>query len=182
MSDKKQCQVCEKNPASVHYTEIADARVSKLFICRECATARGLLEETPPDLEELMSTISKPKAKAAPAVEIACTHCGLKFQQFQQSGRLGCPACYATFREPLEPLLRDVHKHVRHGGRKPRAAPERERRWQHLAELRSALDLAVRAEDYERAARLRDEIRQLQGEVGEAPDREPPPAPGGAGT
>ena len=180
MSDKTQCQVCAKNPAAVHYTEVADARVTKLFICKECALARGLLEETPPDLEELMSSISKPKAKAAAAVEVACSQCGLKFPQFQESGRLGCPGCYATFRELLEPLLRDVHKHVHHGGRRPRAAPAGERRWQRLAELKSALDLAVRAEDYERAASLRDEIRQLQGD-GEGADPEPPLAAGGGG-
>jgi protein arginine kinase activator len=168
MSKKSACELCQKKPASLHYTEIADRKVSKLFICRQCAEQRGLLEE--PEVEELMSSISKQAPDSAEEERPPCPRCGLDFEVFRQRGRLGCPECYDAFREELVAILREIHKQVQHTGKHPRGGQVSDARWQHLSGLRQALDLAVRTEDYERAAKLRDDIRQLQ----ETPDDELP--------
>ncbi|MFQ5599514.1 MAG: UvrB/UvrC motif-containing protein [Candidatus Krumholzibacteriia bacterium] len=167
MSNKK-CDLCEKNRATVHYTEIADAKVSKLFICRKCAASRGLLDEPAQALvgvEELMSTISRPPGEDD-GVDLECPQCGLTFARFRKRGRLGCPRCYDSFERRLVPLLREIHKHERHTGKSPRSDPVRSEQRRRIALLRKELETAVRAEDYERAARLRDDIRTAEAQLG----------------
>ncbi len=145
MSESR-CDQCGKQPASVRFTQVDSGHVRKGHLCASCARARGLLEIAP-----------SPAAKT-----LVCGECGLAFSEFQQQGRLGCPACYTAFLEELLPLLRQIHGQVEHtgrvaGGRRRAAPPERK-----LDRLRAALESAVRAEDYERAATLRDEIRALE--------------------
>ncbi len=149
VSDSR-CDQCGKQPASVRFTQVDSGHVRKGHLCAACARARGLLE------------IAAPQGSKT----LVCGECGLAFGDFQQQGRLGCPACYTAFLSELLPLLRQIHGQVEHTGRAsgPRrraATPERK-----LERLRAALESAVRAEDYERAATLRDEIRALE----QAPD------------
>ena len=169
MSDSPQCELCEKNVASVHFTEIADSEVSKLFICRDCAESRGLLEDTP-SLEELMSSISKPKRRAATVHVNPCTKCGLEFADFQSQGRLGCGDCYAAFETQLKPLLRQIHEDWQHTGKTPRGGPTAASIWARVEALQRELDAAIAAERYERAAALRDEIRTARQALGDAPE------------
>ncbi len=174
MSDTRQCELCEKNEASVHFTEIADAEVSKLFICRTCAEERGLLEDTP-SLDELMSSISKPKRRAATPHVAPCPKCGLEFADFQSQGRLGCGNCYVAFETQLKPLLRQIHEDWQHTGKAPQGAGAAASAWARVEALQRELDAAVAAERYERAAALRDEIRTARRALGDTQD-EPPGA------
>ena len=92
-----------------------------------------------------------------------CSFCGLTFKDFRETGRLGCPHCYATYAPHLEKLLRRVHGGTRHVGMiylpPDPSASDMERR---LDGLRRRLNRAVESEDFERAAELRDEIRSLE--------------------
>jgi protein arginine kinase activator len=154
---EERCDQC-KQPAAVRFTQAEGGRVQRGYLCTACARARGLLDIPSP-----------PAASAA-----RCPSCGLSFAEFQHQGRLGCPECYAAFATELQPLLRQVHGRVEQGdpgSREPvRAAVRR------LAELRAALDVAVRAEEYERAAAVRDEIRALE-QAETAPGEAPPDLP-----
>lgn len=177
MSDVPVCELCEKNPAALYYTEIADNRAAKLFICRACAESRGLLDETP-NVDALLSSLVTPAAApaagpAAPALR--CSRCSLNFARFQQRGRLGCPSCYAAFGEALLRLLQGIQPGTRHTGRRPGASGPGEEHRTHLAHLRRELDLAVRTEAYERAAALRDALRAAESGVA-APAAAPIPA------
>jgi len=170
MNKKQQCELCEKNSASVHYTEIADAEVSKLFICRTCAESRGLLEAAAPSLEALMSSVSKPTRRAATPHVHPCPKCGLEFADFQTKGRLGCPDCYAAFENQLKPLLRQIHADWRHAGKQPQASPTGGAAWARVETLQKQLDAAIKSEHYERAARLRDEIQTAKQALEGSPD------------
>ncbi len=160
MSDFPACELCEKNPASLHYTEIADNRAAKLFICRACAESRGLLDETP-NVDALLSSLATPTVSPVPPA-LRCSRCSLNFARFQERGRLGCPSCYAAFGEALLRLLQGIQHGTRHTGRKPGASGPGEENRVHLAQLRRELDLAVRTEAYERAAALRDALRAAE--------------------
>jgi protein arginine kinase activator len=97
----------------------------------------------------------------------ACPTCGMNLEELRRRGRVGCEGCYDAFRGYLDESLERLHGATRHTGRLP-GVPEGEiQRRQQVEGLRGELDLAVRDEDYERAASIRDEIQTLEG--GEAP-------------
>jgi protein arginine kinase activator len=162
----KLCDACGKQPANLRYTEIVDGSVKKSALCRVCAEARGLLE-TPSDpgltLKQLLTVAAAPASKAPVSpTEPMCGGCGLSFAVFRKTGRLGCPACYTAFETELAPLLRKIHHNARHVGKAPRTDARQSELRRRVQDLRAELERAVRAEDYERAAALRDEMRAIE--------------------
>ncbi|MBK8230405.1 MAG: UvrB/UvrC motif-containing protein [Candidatus Eisenbacteria bacterium] len=93
---------------------------------------------------------------------VQCERCGLRFSQFARTGRLGCSDCYTAFASQLPQVLRRVHGAVRHKGRTPEAVGPGDPGRQALDRLRLDLSRAIEREDFETAARLRDEIRALE--------------------
>ena len=91
-----------------------------------------------------------------------CPLCGIKFVEFRNSGRLGCPHDYQEFREELQPLLENIHGDTRHCGKTPRRLPQSQQTQSELIQLRKQLHQAVTREAYEEAAQLRDKIRKLE--------------------
>lgn len=161
------CQSCNQNPATIHVTNIDDDEERiELNYCEECAAAQGIASEV-----SMGVNFAAVVAAAARGTEsdLSCPHCGLKFSEFRRKGRLGCPMDYEVFRAPLEGVLRSEHdNHVRHRGRLPSGrlgsqGVVNER----LLYLRKQLQDAVRKEDYEEAARFRDEIHEIERGSGE---------------
>jgi protein arginine kinase activator len=154
------CQRCPKQ-ATLHITEVhGEERYDELHLCEDCAK-KYLYEPT--------STIGSPSKKATksavnpdePGGQV-CEICGIKFVEFRNSGRLGCPNDYDAFREELIPLLESIHGETRHAGKTPRRRPHPAADHMELVSLRKKLQLAVTAEAYEEAAHLRDRIRELE--------------------
>jgi protein arginine kinase activator len=93
---------------------------------------------------------------------LRCGVCGFTQADFKKVGRLGCGECYRTFAEPLRGLLKTMHKGGRHVGKVPQAVRQNQDSAEQLKALQKRLDKAVAAEDFEAAAALRDEIKQLK--------------------
>ena len=91
-----------------------------------------------------------------------CPHCGVKFVEFRNSGRLGCPHDYDEFREELLPLLENIHGETRHVGKTPRRLPQSRQAQSEMMQLRKQLQQAVTREAYEEAAQIRDQIHRLE--------------------
>jgi protein arginine kinase activator len=164
---EKTCEICGKAPAAVRFTEIDADRVTRRRLCRACAASRGLLDEPPQPLVVVQQLLAKaiPKSAApdsAPAPEVTCRSCGLTFEAFGQRGRLGCPGCYDAFAPQLVPLLRKIHTQAQHIGKAPHGHSQTAEFRRRIEDLRAELERAVRGEDYERAAELRDEIRAVE--------------------
>src|SRR5215470_14378739 len=98
--------------------------------------------------------------QAGGGAEIKCARCGFTQADFKKAGRLGCPECYKTFSEPLEGLLKTMHKGVRHVGKVPEALRQTRDLSDRLKQLQKKLSKAIEQEDFEEAAILRDEIKQ----------------------
>lgn len=98
--------------------------------------------------------------------QLVCPNCGISFREFRSQGRLGCPHDYIAFEAELLPLLENIHGETQHCGKFPKRAPDASRRQYQLIRLRNDLRSAVEDEKYEEAARLRDEIRSLEAELG----------------
>ena len=157
MSNK--CQRCQ-SPATLHITEIlGPGQFEEVHLCEQCATkysqdapaksGKGAKELTAEADEGLFS-------------QHACPQCGIKFVDFRNSGRLGCPHDYDAFREDLAPLLENIHGDTKHCGKTPRRLPQAKQNQTELVQLRKQLTQAIHKEAYEEAARIRDRIRQLE--------------------
>ena len=163
------CELCQKQPATVHITEIAAAasgskQVQQKHMCEGCARdlelpgAPVVIAKIKPDIWKLLRQ-SAQKARAEGS--LVCPQCGLSLAEFRSKGRFGCPKDYEVFRAHIEPLLLRVHNAQKHQGRTP-SSDEGSRQRLQLSELRTRLEAAVREEAYENAARLRDEIQELE--------------------
>lgn len=163
-------RVCDRpncgNQAHVHLTEVVDNEMSTQYLCKSCAEEKGL-NPAPGQgaaVAEFLEQLTQgDEVDEAAVVSEPCTFCGLSLDGFRESGRLGCPHCYTTFEPGLRRLLNRIHGAARHAGKvylpPDPAAAERDRR---LDDLRRRLQSAVDTEDFERAATLRDQIRELE--------------------
>jgi len=161
------CQVCGKNPATVHYTEIENNQMTEMHLCEECARKQGGALKAPFTWQELLAGLADLDLapKAPPDTDEKCSQCGMTYSQFRERARLGCPHCYQSFHAGLEQLLGRIHGSTHHTGKVPSLpAGEVDDRRGELRRLRSDLARAVEEEAFEEAARLRDRIRQLQAE------------------
>ena len=152
------CQRCPK-PATLHITEVlSDDRYEEFHFCEDCAkkylypNSNGKKPSTSNAMAEMNDD---PSAKQ-------CRECGIKFVEFRNSGRLGCPHDYRAFQAELIPLLESIHGQTRHSGKTPRRLPRKKATQQEISRLRKDLLQAVNKEDYEVAARIRDQIRRLE--------------------
>jgi protein arginine kinase activator len=167
------CQKCNK-PATYHITDLDPDNPGKFFEFHFC-DEHALQHLAPPAAAEssAVGQLAKeliggtPAAREpSPADKLVCPECQITFSEFRSTGRLGCPHDYEAFREELMPLLDNIHGEVRHAGKVPRRAPKTSQNQSSLIRLRNELKRAVAAEDYEGAARLRDEIRVIEQEQG----------------
>ena len=167
------CQICGKNPASVHFTEIHDNKMSEIHVCERCAEEKGLhaaphqhkfdIADLLAGMVDAMTTSDEERVG-----QVQCQRCGLAYSGFKETGRLGCSECYQAFQFQLRPLLRRIHGDTRHKGRLPARDGEGVSRSRQLQRMHDELNRAVEREEFERAAELRDEIRKLEAELADA--------------
>jgi protein arginine kinase activator len=105
----------------------------------------------------------------------------MSLAEFRAQGRLGCARCYTTFQSALGPLLRKLHGAARHVGRTPRTDGRITELRRRVETLRAEIERAVRSEEYERAAALRDELRAVEDEQSVLARGGPETAPGTGG-
>jgi len=161
------CTICKEKPATVHLTQIVGDKMQKLDLCEDCAKTKGINDPTSFGLADLDLVLglgaSQQLEQAAAGVELKCPRCGFTQADFKKSGRLGCPECYATFAEGLAGLLKTMHKGTRHTGKAPEALRATRENADWLKKLQAKLAKAIKDENYEQAAQVRDEIKQLTG-------------------
>lgn len=169
------CESCHQNLATVHLTEIVQKYKKETHLCEECARTKGVPYKTQFSVKEFLGGLGAKKESEAPVLAAPasselgepCPTCGLSFDEFRKTGRLGCHNDYEHFRRGLLPLLEKIHGAVQHTGRVPARVGDRVERQRLIAALQRDLSQAVEREEYERAAELRDKIRGLEQQVEE---------------
>ena len=155
------CDVCKSNQATVFLTQIVGGQMKKINLCESCSKEKGVMDPTSFALTDLLGGLGN-EQEIERGQGQKCPSCGFTQADFKKTGRLGCPVCYETFGEALGSLLKAVHKGTAHAGK----IPSRQMRSLHfdaqLKTLQKDLQRAVKEENYESAARLRDEIKQLE--------------------
>ncbi|MBN1504020.1 MAG: UvrB/UvrC motif-containing protein [Candidatus Eisenbacteria bacterium] len=162
-----QCQICGKAPATVHYTEIVNDKITELHVCEKCAEERGLhgvLGQSKVSISGplvwMMDSMSATEEDKVGGIQ--CPVCGMKYSTFKETARVGCAACYEAFRAQLRPVLRRVHGSTRHSGKSPSKDGAKYARRREIQKLQEELDRAIQHEEFEMAAELRDKIRKME--------------------
>ena len=169
-----QCEICHKATATVHLTDVSNNLKKEIHLCEGCAKERGTTIKShmnAPTSEEM------PDIKAANLIstdlgesdteedELVCPNCGISYRKFRSSGKFGCPQDYEVFGGHVIQLLEKIHHKVQHVGKVPSGAKDSLAVEQELQSLRDSLQEAIAAEEYERAAQIRDKIYSLEGQL-----------------
>jgi protein arginine kinase activator len=164
------CERCNK-PATVHMTEISGGKPHDVHLCDVCAQQAGYVQQTHIPINELLNQFLKTHAQVAETPATRCPDCGMSWQEFKDTGLLGCPKDYELFLNQLGGVIERAQNGATHHTGKAldalaQAAPKKEDpvklRQAELNRLRKELARAVEDESYERAAELRDQIRALE--------------------
>ncbi len=151
------CDICHKNPATIHLTEIIDEKIIEMHICQNCANEKKDIAEQHFDLSDFAGAFAE-KSKRD---QVKCKNCGLSYQEFKKGGKLGCRDCCLVFKLVLLPFLKKIHGAVKHCGKFPKSAKKDMPVELKIVNLKRGLKQAVEAEEYEQAAQLRDKIKKL---------------------
>lgn len=160
------CEICQKREATIHLTEITDGVRTETHLCEHCAAEEGVAVKSHIPINELLSGLlsvqpSDEELGGYSGEELSCPHCGFTLEKFREKAVLGCPYDYDVFAKSLLPLIKKTHDgNTKHCGKVPSRVPEDSKKQLKLAKLRRQLDEAVRSEDYELAAKLRDKMAE----------------------
>ncbi len=159
------CEQCRQQEAAIHFTQVVNGEKTELNLCADCAKEHGAFSfET---MSSLLSGLLESSARAKEN-ESRCSRCGMPFSQFQRTGMLGCAQCYQDFRKQLAPVLQRIHGRLQHEGHIPATAGDGLKLRRQIEQKRREMQSAIEQEEFERAAALRDELRELQSQL-EAP-------------
>lgn len=158
------CESCKKNNASFHYTKIINGKVEELHLCEQCAMENQEFDlDKPFSINKLFASFIDSMQESRKEVEqIKCPRCGLTYEGFKSGGKFGCSTCYETFKDKLEPLIKGIHGHSEHKGKIPKRCSEKVFLKREEELLKIELDNAIKMEEFEKAATLRDELKNLR--------------------
>lgn len=164
------CERCGKNEANVQVQAFSmDGQSHTFNLCTECvAKQRAEFGREGADIAKLMGSFfgklaAHMKAEADEAqYEATCPGCGKTYEDFKSSGVMGCEKCYGAFAEKVEEILLRNNDSVRYASG---SSDNAEKRRVRIRKLRGCMKTAIESEDYEQAARLRDEIRELENQL-----------------
>ncbi|MFA5038372.1 MAG: UvrB/UvrC motif-containing protein [Candidatus Omnitrophota bacterium] len=167
------CNICNKNQATVHLTEIVDDQMTELHLCDECAKKKSVQMEQQFGLSDLLAGLvdyTKQIGGGQEKTEAAtqCSFCGLTYEDFRKIGRLGCSECYGAFSRFLGPLLKRIHGATAHVGKSPvivsssKESGAGRAKAAGIGDLKIKLQEAIDREEFEEAARLRDAIKEAE--------------------
>lgn len=157
------CQSCGKKEATVKYYEDINGVKKELHLCVDCANKLGFV-----DFSDFFSPMFLPISDYDLKDDLKCKTCGYMLEDYSRTGLLGCPDCYETFGDSLDDIFYKIHGKNRHVEipeklkRKSRGTSDEENKKYRIKELKSKIKDLIEEENYEEAAKVRDEIRKLE--------------------
>ncbi len=172
------CQACKKNEAKIHYKTNINGKIGEMFLCGECAEKKGISNKSsfePSDVfdglfgkgtDDIFGGLfagmmgdTGTKVVSEPKV---CPVCGMRFSEFLHGGKIGCGECYNTFSASLNSTVKRIHGNVEHCGKVPEGKKSEISEKKKIEALKAKLSEAIEKQEYEMAAKYRDEIRELE--------------------
>ncbi len=170
-----ECQQCHIRPASLHFTRVINGEKQEFHLCEQCANEMEDLTDMMGgsgafSIHNLLSGllnfdphIGEQNSPSREDIDLQCDKCGLRYREFIKIGKFGCDHCYQAFESKLDPILRKVHSgNTTHTGKVPKRTGKSLGIKRKIAELKEEMKKHVVDEEFEEAARIRDEIKALE--------------------
>lgn len=159
------CELCDAK-ATVYYSQLIDGQMKKICLCESCAENKGIMDPSAFSMVDIILNKEPQQAVVAPVAMTlgSCDQCGFTLADFKKVGRLGCSHCYTVFRGEVESMLEKMHRGTKHVGKVPEGMMDALEKKQRLETLKQKLEQAIADEHYEEAAKLRDEIQEIEEE------------------
>lgn len=157
------CNECGKNEANVHLTHIINGKKTESHLCEECAKKNQSIFNSSFSMENLFSAMLNNAFNGASYLSSkGCSNCGMTYEQFRNVGKFGCNECIEAFKPRLIPVIKNIQGYDEHTGKIPKRACGDYKVQKDLEKLKEELKLMIEQEEYERAAELRDKIRDME--------------------
>ena len=150
------CDICQSRNATVRVKKMSAGMLADHFLCAECAMRFGYAHK----INRFYSVV--PDFPSSDRLTVTCKCCGCSLNDITEMGIVGCAECYQTFRDQLADTLHKIHGEVKYAGRVPASASPRLQREKRITQARAELAEAIEQENFEKAAVLRDYIRELE--------------------
>lgn len=178
------CENCGNNDANVKYTQIINGEKKQMFLCEECSEKLGINDihfnmpiSFTSFLEDFFNDMSE--VNLMPSIgnqNLECKTCGLTWDDFLHTGRFGCSNCYSDFENRIDPILRSLHGATTHIGRigevksgnnikqnlDDKIEKSENKKESKVEKLKDELKQAIKEERYEDAAKIRDQLKDLE--------------------
>lgn len=162
------CQKCGKDHANTHVKTIINGDYKEYILCAECAKEMGYSNVFSNMEHEFSNLLGSFFGNSLPARSQSthCPSCGSTYYDIAGSGKVGCADCYNSFYDMLLPSIRRIHGNTTHCGKKSIAGIEytetHEKAKSKIDTLKEKLQKAIDVQNFEEAAKLRDEIKALE--------------------
>lgn len=174
------CQKCHKKTASVFISSIINGQETRIYLCDDCVKDYPLFNfnfQNPFSIKDVMDkfkidedpSIDQEKDSLLPVdndskeEDVICPNCYSTYNEYKQTVKLGCSRCYEAFEEKLKPVLKNIYGHEEYIGKIPKKDNSHIYISKEIRILREDLNRAVEQEEYEKAADIRDKIKELEG-------------------
>ncbi|MBQ7875879.1 MAG: UvrB/UvrC motif-containing protein [Clostridia bacterium] len=156
------CEKCGINPAAVTLTRVINGKKSVVKLCASCAQENNIYKDLNMDLgfSSLFSSFFSDNEQEDSRT-VSCPVCSMTKPEFLKHGKPGCANCYSVFESSMTPLLKKIHSTTNHTGKVYGTSGGKSENKIDL--LKHQLKEAIEKEEYEKAARLRDEIKEMEG-------------------
>lgn len=173
------CSMCKKNEANVHITKIINGKKEEYILCQDCAKQFNNLDKfslinnssfmphfSVQNILTGMLDYINDGVKTNNSSSVTCKFCGTTYDEFKQKGTLGCDKCYEYFKPIVMPIVKRVQGNIEHIGKIPKKSGKEIINKKNLLSLKMDLQKCIAEEEYEKAAEIRDKIRNLEKEGG----------------
>ncbi|SHE82327.1 UvrB/UvrC motif-containing protein [Desulforamulus putei] len=167
------CDRCQKRPAQVHFTQVINNTKKQMHLCPACAAelqAESFGFAPQLNLHDFLAGLINHHFAGANITpnalpRVRCEKCGASEAQVAKSGLFGCSECYTQFGDRVQPLLKRIHGSTTHTGKVPRRTGGKALLAKEMRILKSQLQDAVKQEEFEKAAKIRDRIKELEQQI-----------------
>lgn len=166
------CEQCQQKPATVHLIQVINGKKVETHLCEECAAKKGAYIFDPDNkfsIPNLLGSIFGTNYSMHDMQSMAglerCPNCGISFNDIKKTGKLGCSECYQVYGQQLEPTFRRIHGNTQHLGKIPNRGGGKVLLKKQIELLKTKLQEAVGREEYEKAAEIRDSIKDMEKEL-----------------